>query len=202
MHVKCHRTHLATRGWPHGNVTVKPLSSQRWVTWSTCVQTVTKTLTQKEITWTRDQNHLGQQWKCHLCNRYFMCRLERSLHRAEVHPYKLSNIPDITDFVGGLRPPRKPNASTHSCAQESQVEVSYAIHNTKSSRSYRWKRQVSLCLRIYVLVIKFNDSVNGVQTETILMMSFQTDHTGWSRYSKHSIFTMRSMYHKLLSKKY
>ena len=34
----------------------------------------------------RDQNHLGHQWKCHLCNRYFMRRLERSLHRAEVHP--------------------------------------------------------------------------------------------------------------------
>ena len=67
----------------------------------------------------RDQNHLGQQWKCHLCNRYFMRRLERSLHRAEVHPYEPSNTPDITDLVGGLRPPRKPNASTHTVVHKS-----------------------------------------------------------------------------------
>ena len=77
----------------------------------------------------KDQNHLGQRWKCHLCGRYFVRRLERSLHRAEVHPYEPPQTPDTSDFVGDLRPPRKPIASARPNVHKSQK--SYATLNPK-----------------------------------------------------------------------
>ena len=72
VHVKRHRTHLATRGWHHGNVTVKPLSSQRKMNTMEYVCTTCNEIfdTERNYLNHRDQNHLGQRWKCHLCNRY------------------------------------------------------------------------------------------------------------------------------------
>ena len=64
----------------------------------------------------KDQNHLGQRWKCHICDRFFVRHLERSLHLAEVHPYEPRNTPEKSDFTGGLRPPRKPCQHKHNCA--------------------------------------------------------------------------------------
>ena len=42
--------------------------------------------------------------------------------------------------------------------------------------------------------------LNGVHTDSILMTSFQTDHTGWSQHRKHGISIMRRWYHKYLPK--
>ena len=43
-------------------------------------------------------------------------------------------------------------------------------------------------------------ALDGVHTDATLMMSFQTDHTGWSRHRKHGISWMRRWYHKHWSK--
>ena len=53
------------------------------------------------------QNHLGQRWKCFACKRYFVRRLDRTLHIVLVHPYEPRSASEKSDFVGGLWPPRK-----------------------------------------------------------------------------------------------
>ena len=63
------------------------------------------------------QNHLGQRWKCHACDRYFVRRLDRSLHIVVVHPNEPRSTSEKSDFVGGLRPPRK-TCSTETTVQE------------------------------------------------------------------------------------
>ena len=63
------------------------------------------------------QNHLGQRWKCHACDRYFVRRLDRTLHIVLVHPNEPRSASDKSDFVGGLRPPRK-TCSTENTVQE------------------------------------------------------------------------------------
>ena len=62
------------------------------------------------------QNHLGQRWKCHACDRYFVRRLDRSLHIVVVHPNEPRSTSEKSDFVGGLRPPRK------TCRTETTVQ--------------------------------------------------------------------------------
>ena len=62
------------------------------------------------------QNHLGQRWKCHICERFFVRRLERSLHIAEGHPHEPRSTPEKSDFIGGLRPPRKTCQHKDNCA--------------------------------------------------------------------------------------
>ena len=42
--------------------------------------------------------------------------------------------------------------------------------------------------------------LDGVHTDSTLMTSFQTHHTGWSRHLKHGISLMQRWYHKYLSK--
>ena len=63
------------------------------------------------------QNHLGQRWKCHSCDQYFVRRLDRTLHIVLVHPYEPRSATEKTDFVGGLRPPRK-TCNTDETVQE------------------------------------------------------------------------------------
>ena len=75
--------------------------------------------TEQKYLYHRDQNHSGQRWKCHLCSRYLMRCLELSLHRALVHPYEPAQTSESSDYIGGLRPPRKPNTSARHSAKNS-----------------------------------------------------------------------------------
>ena len=49
VHVQRPQNHRATRGWHHGNVTVKPTVISKWTTWSTLAPIATKTSSQKEV---------------------------------------------------------------------------------------------------------------------------------------------------------
>ena len=118
VHVQRPQNHRATRGWHHGNVTVKPTVISKWTTWSTLAPIATKTSSQKGSYLEHTaQNHLGQRWKCHSCDQYFVRRLDRTLHIVSVHPYEPRSATEKTDFVGGLRPPRK-TCNTDETVQE------------------------------------------------------------------------------------
>ena len=76
------------------NTRVTPREPNREITFITkmnnveyvCQQCDKNFDTKQKYLYHLDQNHLGQRWKCHLCGRYFVRRLKRSLHRAVVHP--------------------------------------------------------------------------------------------------------------------
>ena len=77
-----------------------------------------ETSSQKEvISNIRPRTIWGQRWKCHSCDQYFVRRLDRTLHIVLVHPYEPRSATEKTDFVGGLRPPRK-TCNTDKTVQE------------------------------------------------------------------------------------
>ena len=72
-----------------------------------CTSCYKNFITEQSYLTHKAQNRLGQRWKCHACERYFVQCLERSFHIAEVHPYEPRSTPEKSDFIGGVRPPRK-----------------------------------------------------------------------------------------------